>query len=115
VPQAELKYSADLDIPCAEMLAEIERVILRHDPGAGACKGRAYPSDTTHHTHILIEVSMLDKPHRDAGFQDALVEDIDRTCRAMVQAPCEFATALRFSPRSYLTGSHSGGIQSDQR
>lgn len=108
MPHAELKYSSDLDIDAPALLREIETTILAHDDSAGACKGRAYPTDQFHHTHIAISVSLLPKAHRDAAFLQALLDDLEQRLKARIAQPCAFSLGLNFSGAAYVTNMHSG-------
>ena len=51
------------------MFTAIEHTILAHDSSSGDCKCRSYPAEASNHTHLLIEISMLTKPHRDEAFK----------------------------------------------
>lgn len=104
MPQADLKYSADLVLDAPALLAEVEAVILRHDGGAGACKGRAYPAAGFHHSHVLLEVGILDKPHRDQAFCAALLADLTALLDAALPTGTERAVALSFATAHYTTG-----------
>ncbi len=108
MPHAELKYSSDLDIDAKSILAEIEAVILDHDSGAGACKGRAYPVAQFHHSHIAITVALLTKPHRDEAFSRALLADLESRIKARLGQPCEFSLGLSYSTPFYVTNFHAG-------
>ena len=68
MPHADLKYSPDLSFDPQAMFTAIEQTILAHDSGSGDCKCRSYPAEASNHTHLLIEISMLSKPHRDEAF-----------------------------------------------
>ncbi|PSL21353.1 hypothetical protein [Shimia abyssi] len=103
MPHAELKYSADLEIDAEKVLQLIEERINVHDPAAGECKGRAYPSNVYHHTHILVELSLLTKPHRDAAFSEALREDIERAIKECLCQRCYFSLAIKYSDALYMT------------
>lgn len=106
MPHAELKYSADLTIDAAAILADIEQVILKHDSGSGDCKGRAYPSQTFHHTHLLVSVAMLTKPHRDEAFTEKLIADLERSIKTHLHQRCFFSLDLRYMGGSYITNLH---------
>ncbi|NVK13430.1 MAG: hypothetical protein HWE35_04555 [Rhodobacteraceae bacterium] len=108
MPHAELKYSSDLDIDAKAILAEIETVILEHDSGAGACKGRAYPAGQYHHSHITISVALLTKPHRDEAFSRSLLADLESRIKARLHQPCEFSLGLSYSTPFYVTNFHGG-------
>lgn len=77
MPHAELKYTSDLGLDAESLLRGVERIILSHDAGSGECRGRAYSADIFHHSHCLLEISMLAKPHRDAAFVRARREDLE--------------------------------------
>lgn len=106
MPHAELKYSSDLDLDATALLREIEETILRHDAGAGECKGRAYPSAIHHHTHLLLDVSMLTKSHRDDAFTKALLADLEISLRKHLMQPCFLSFGIRYSDENYITTSH---------
>lgn len=103
MPHAELKYSGDLKIDAGKMLRLIETRINDHDPEAGECKGRAYPAPIFHHTHLLVEVSMLTKPHRDAAFTKAVRDDLEQAVKACLNQRCYFSLAIRYSDDAYIT------------
>ncbi len=104
MPHADLKYSSDLEIDAAKLLAEVEALIGRHDSGAGACKGRAYPADAFHHTHALLEVAVLRKPHRDTAFMSALLAGLTALLQSYLPSGCACSVALNFSGEHYSTG-----------
>ncbi|MBE1285686.1 MAG: hypothetical protein GJ676_20410 [Rhodobacteraceae bacterium] len=106
MPHAELKYSSDLAFDPVPMLAEIEATILEHDAGAGTCKGRAYPTDLYHHTHIIVSISLLPKAHRDAAFLKALSDDLEARIKTHLTQDCAFSLDLAFSGASYVTNMH---------
>ena len=103
MPQADLRYSADLEFDAPKLLASVEAVILRHNSGAGACKGRAYPTDEFHHSHVTVSVSLLVKPHRDAAFSTALLDALEQAVSARLPRPCEFSFGLHYSTPFYVT------------
>ncbi len=104
MPQADLKYSADLEIDVKGLLAAVERVILSHDQGAGACKGRAFAARASHHAHLLLEVSVLRKPHRDDAFMQALLADLVACVDGALPSGTERAVSLSFASPFYVTG-----------
>lgn len=108
MPQADLLYSADLDLDAPAILAAVEAVIAAHDAGAGDCKGRAYPASSFHHSHVTLRVAMLDKPHRDDAFMSALLAAIEAEVKVRITQPCACAVELRFVSKHYSTGMHDG-------
>lgn len=103
MPHAELKYSADLEIDSAALLAGIEAIIQRHDAGSGDCKGRAYPAPVSHHRHMIVEVSLLPKAHRDKAFMDALRQDLAAYLEGEMPRPAWLSLNLSFSGDQYHT------------
>ncbi|WP_295311860.1 hypothetical protein [Roseobacter sp.] len=106
MPHAELKYSDSLTLDAPAVLAEIEHIILQHDAGSGECKGRAYPCAQTHHTHLLLSLTMLEKPHRDDAFTRALMADIEAAVKARIHTSCFFSFGLDYSRGAYITNTH---------
>ena len=107
MPHADLKYSADIGLDAPAILARIEAVIQSHDAGAGECKGRAFPAEQFHHSHVLVDISMLPKPHRDPDFMHALSADLEQGIKAMIPVRCFFSLNIGFSGAIYTTGLHS--------
>lgn len=103
MPHAELKYSTELEIDPAALLQGIEAILQKHDPGSGDCKGRAYPAPVSHHVHLIAEISLLPKPHRDAVFMEALRADLADFLRAELPRPCWMSLNLSFSGAQYVT------------
>ena len=103
MPHAELKYSDDLSLDTPKLFTLIEDTINAHDPGAGACKCRAYPTDLFHHTHALFSITMLRKDHRDKAFVDNLLQDLERKLKAEIRQSCQFSLQIEMSPDSYIT------------
>lgn len=108
MPHAELCYSSDLSLDPGVVLRRIEEVVQAHDAGSGACKGRAYPADVFHHTHVLARLSLLAKPHRDAAFIAALSADLEAAIKACIPEPCAFTLDISFSSQIYVTNAHEG-------
>ena len=105
MPHAELHHSADLDIDAAVFLAEVEQLILRHDADSGETKGRCYPIATFRHTHCVLRISMLSKPHRDQAFSERLLEDLERMVQTAFPGRRFFYSVdLSFSGDFYVTG-----------
>lgn len=103
MPHAELKYSSNIALDAQAILAKIEAVIQDHDAGAGRCKGRAYPAREFHHTHLIIEISMLPKSHRDEAFISALSADLESAIKAHLSQPSFFSLMIPFTTRNYVT------------
>ena len=106
MPHAELKHSSDLDFDAQAIFKTIEDTINDHDSGSGECKCRAYPSDSFHHSHLLVEVSLLPKPHRDEAFTAALLADLEQAIKAHLKQRCYFSLLVAYSLKSYVTNEH---------
>ncbi len=106
MPHAELSYSSDLGVDAGEMLAVIEATIQRHDAGSGECKGRAYPTDFFHHSHMVVALSLLEKPHRDEAFTTALMADVERVIKSALPKSCFFSLELNYNSGAYVTNKH---------
>ncbi|AKS45495.1 hypothetical protein SAMN05444287_0591 [Octadecabacter temperatus] len=108
MPQADLKYSSDMDIDAEGLLAEIEAVIGDFDSGAGKCKGRAYPAASYQHSHVFLTVQVLEKPHRDDVFMQTLLEKLTNTVDKHIKQACSRSVSVDFLPKYYATGEVPG-------
>ena len=106
MPHAEIKYSADLSLDTDLIFDLIERVLNEHDSSSGVCKGRAYPASSFKHTHILFEISILRKPHRDEAFVQGLVDDLEGQLKGLIGQSCYFSLSVDFSAVGYVTNQH---------
>lgn len=103
MPQADLSYSADLALDAPAILAIIEQTIAAHDDSSGACKGRAYPLAGTHHTHVLLRLRMLRKPHRDDAFMQSLLSALQTALKPLIPSPCILGVELGFLEQHYAS------------
>ena len=101
MPQADLKYSADLGLDAPALMADIQALIARYDSGAGQCKARAYPAEVFQHSHFVLELAILRKAHRDQAFRDALLDDLAQLVDGYLPSGTERAIELRFSGDDY--------------
>mgnify|MGYP003119144345 CR=1 FL=1 len=106
MPQADIKYSNDLNLDCTAILASIEETIKKHDQSSGACKGRAYKADHFHHTHIYVNLAMLPKPHRDKEFTKTLISDLEKMVKQHLTQSCHFSLNLEYTGEGYITNFH---------
>ena len=106
MPHADLKYSPDLSFDPQAMFETIKQTILAYDSGSGDCKSRSYPAEAGNHTHLLIEISMLSKPHRDAGFTRAQRDTIAAAVKKQLQQSYYISLAVIYSDAMYLTDRH---------
>jgi len=109
MPHADLKYSPDLSFDPQAMFTAIEQTILAHDSGSGDCKCRSYPAEASNHTHLLIEISMLTKPHRDEAFTRTLRDAIAAAVKHHLTQSCYISLAITYSGAMYLTDRHDVG------
>ncbi len=109
MPHVEIKHSADLALNPQALFKLVEYVINRHDADAGECKGRAYPAKAFQHTHVLFEISMLTKPHRDEAFTRKLMVELEQQLKAQIPQTCRFSLALNYSGPYYSTNLHEVG------
>lgn len=107
MPHAELKFSDNLKLDAISLLRAIEATIQRHDAGSGECKGRAYPAADFHHTHCLLDVSMLTKPHRDDAFTQSLLADLKADMERHLSQPCHLSLGIHYSGENYITTKHT--------
>ncbi|KEJ90941.1 hypothetical protein [Sulfitobacter donghicola] len=103
MPQADFSYSSQLTLDASAILATIETVVSAIDSGAGQCKGRAHPIKDTHHTHALLRLRMLNKPHRDDAFMQALLAELQTALTPLIPSPCILGIELGFLEPHYAS------------
>lgn len=103
MPQIDLKYSSDLSLDVDTIFEAIEQVINQSDSSAGACKSRAYPAVSYKHTHVLVEVALLRKPHRDEAFTQGLLIQLQQAVAQYFPKDCWFALDLCYAGNYYVT------------
>jgi hypothetical protein len=107
MPHVDLKFSSDLNFDATALLRAVEQTIQRHDAGSGECKGRAYPAAHFNHTHCLLELSMLTKPHRDSAFTQSLLADLKAEMERHLNQPCHLSLGIQYSDENYITTKHT--------
>ncbi len=110
MPQAELNYTANIHLNAEEVLVEIERVISNFDPNAGACKGRAFKVSEYNHSHILLNLAVMPRPHRNSEWIDRLGNLLEQTLYEHIQEPCHLAIEIRFLSENYRSYPPKSGI-----
>ncbi len=103
MPQIDLKYSGNLNIDVEKLFHGVEFVIHESDGSAGDCKARAYPAKAYVHDHVLLEVTLLKKPHRDDVFMKSLRDKVEAVLVTFLPKGCYYAIELRFAGEYYLT------------
>ena len=104
MPQADLMYSCDIEVDAPALLAEIESAIADHDSGAGLCKGRAFPVQEFQSSHVMLSVALLNKPHRDDVFMQALLVKLVKVVDEHITQTCSRSVQLNFLSPFYETG-----------
>ncbi|WP_394496828.1 hypothetical protein [Shewanella sp. ENK2] len=106
MPHVEVKYSDNLNINPQAIFDDIEESINQKDASAGVCKSRAYPCAEYKHTHILVTVSLLTKPHRDEQFTLELSAEIESAIKRHLQQSLYFSLNIEYSGAYYTTNVH---------
>ncbi|MFT7684426.1 MAG: 5-carboxymethyl-2-hydroxymuconate isomerase [Moritella dasanensis] len=106
MPHVEIKYTDNLDIDTDTIFNVIEGIITENDSGAGECKSRAYPCSQYKYPHMLVTVSLLTKPHRDAAFTYKLSDQIEHAIKLNLKQSLYFSLTIEYSPAYYSTNIH---------
>lgn len=103
MPHLEIKYSSDIKLDCNLLFSQIEACINDMDPSAGICKARAYPSHIYSHTHVMIDLWLLPKKHRDDLFTRALLKKIDEAINKSLSKKCYVSIQIYYRDSNYIT------------
>lgn len=103
MPHVEIKHSDNLELNHAKIFDKVEQIINQHDSAAGVCKSRAYPCAHYKHTHIMVTIALLTKPHRDKAFTVKLSEEIEAAIKSELQQSAYFSLDIDYSSPYYVT------------
>lgn len=103
MPHLEIKYSADIELDVQFLFSQIESVINKLDPSAGVCKSRAYPAKSYKHSHVMIEVWLLPKQHRDPAFTTALLKELKDCVKVQIPSQCYVSVQVYYRDANYVT------------
>lgn len=103
MPHLEIKYSADIELDVNVLFDQIESAINELDPSAGVCKSRAYPAKSYKHSHVMIEVWLLPKQHRNHAFTQALLKGLKDCVKKKVDDHCYISVQLYYRDANYVT------------
>ena len=106
MPHVEIKYSDNLNIDTKNIFDDIESTINQFDSSAGVCKSRAYACHEYKHTHLLLTVDLLTKPHRDETFTNNLSEELQKVVKKYLTQSLYFSLDIKYSGPYYYTGVH---------
>lgn len=101
MPQADLYITADQSVDAAKVLPAIEATMSAFDDFAGACKGRVHKVNDYHHSHFLLQVSMLPKDHRDADYAATLGAKLAEILRPYGKSGTAIAVNIKFDLAHY--------------
>ena len=103
MPHLEIKYSNDIELNIDSLFDVIEATINKLDSSAGACKSRAYSTKNYKHSHFMVDIWLLPKPHRDQKFNQRLLEALQKVIKSQVSENCYVSLQLYYRDANYLT------------
>lgn len=103
MPHLEIKYSADIEFNVKFLFDQIETAINELDPSAGICKSRAYPAKSYKHSHVMIEVWLLPKEHRNPAFTQVLLKKLKNCVEKHIDNHCYVSVQLYYRDANYAT------------
>ena len=103
MPQLDVLHSNDVTLEFEPLFQSIENTLNELDPSAKMCKSRAYPAPHFLHTHVLVKIGLLKKPHRDQAFMENCLQTLKQAIEPYIPEGCYYAIDLSFSEPYYLT------------
>lgn len=103
MPHCEIHYTADIKLDVELLFEAIESMINTVDPTAGACKSRAYQATQYKHSHVMINIWLLPKIHRDEKFSRMLLHNLEEYIQSKVASHCFVSLQLYYRDGNYLT------------
>ena len=106
MPHVEIKYSNNLKLDMLSLFDSIEKTINEKDDSAGECKSRAYPCSEYKYSHLLVNIALLTKAHRDKVFTQDLSKKIEKTIKTHLHQSAYFSLNIEYSSSYYTTNAH---------
>ena len=103
MPHVEVKYSKDINLKIDDLFNSIEGIINKVDPSAGVCKSRAFPTQFYKHSHVLLELWLLPKDHRNQAFTESLLTSIEQLLKRQLPKDCYTSVQLYYRDTNYRT------------
>lgn len=103
MPHLEIKYSADIKLDHKFLFDQIESMINQLDPTAGVCKSRAYPTDDFKNSHVMIDLWLLPKKHRDHAFSQTLLTNLKTFVNNLIGDHHFVSIQIHYRDDNYIT------------
>jgi len=103
MPHLEIKYSADIRLDTKSLFDQIESAINKLDSSAGICKSRAYKAENYKHSHVMIDVWLLPKQHRNQAFTQSLLKEIMGCVKRQIANYWYVSLQLHYRDANYIT------------
>jgi 5-carboxymethyl-2-hydroxymuconate isomerase len=103
MPHLEIKYFANIKLDTKCLFDQIESAINKLDSSAGGCKSRAYSDKSYKHSHVMIDVWLLLKQHRNQAFTQSLFKEIVDCVKRQIANHCYVSVQLHYRNVNYIT------------
>ncbi len=103
MPHLEINYSEDIKVDVNKLFESIEKTIQTFDPSSGDCKSRATTIKCFRHSHILVNLWLLTKPHRDQAFSQCLLDVVQQIIQKHIPSNCHLSLQLYYRDANYRT------------
>ncbi len=103
MPHVEIKYTNDIELNDNALFDSIETTINTLDSSAGVCKSRAYPAVRYKHTHVMVDIWLLPKAHRNEAFNQRLLDALENAIKNQLPQDCYISLEIHYRDKCYKT------------
>ncbi len=103
MPHLEIHLTKDIKVDLDVLFAAVETILNEFDQTAGVCKSRAYIAEYYKHSHVMINLYLLPKKHRDDAYSKNLLDHLKEYVRGYIPFDSYLSLQIYFRDEYYLT------------
>lgn len=101
MPHIEIHYTQDIALDTHNLSKKLEHTIKSLDATVGGCKSRAYATTEFNASHIIINIWLLKKPHRDEQYNKHFLDEVGKTIKENIPAHYHTSLQLYYRDENY--------------
>lgn len=102
MPQVNMYYSEQLNLPIADLFSSITSSLETFDPHCGIIKIRAYPT-ISNLNNIYLNIGLKQKESRDDTYQQQLINLVFDNIKALLPCDTDVSININWLNQNYFT------------
>ena len=103
MPHLEIHLTKDIKVDLDALFAGVETILNEFDQTAGICKSRAYIAEYYKYSHVMINLYLLPKKHRDKAYFTNLLEQLKKYVMRCIPVDSYLSLQIYFRDEYYFT------------